>query len=307
MSDFRLKAFYSVAHNLSFTKASQELFVSQPAITKHVRELESLYGVRLFDRKGNTISLTHAGEVLLEHCERILSAYRKLEYDMHLLNNEYAGELHLGASTTIAQYVLPPILAAFTEKFPKLTVSLIDTNSRNIEKALQEHTIDLGMVEGVFRLPNLKYEPFLCDELVPVVSSTSPLASRENELTLDEFRSIPLVLRERGSGTLDTIEMVLVEQGMKLSSLNVRMHLGSTEGIKSFLRCSDSMGIVSLCAVERELREGSFSIIDIEKLQFKRHFCFVSAQGQEASPAITFMRFVSDFYTKTGTRYWVKK
>ena len=86
MSDFRLKAFYSVAKNLSFTKASQELFVSQPAVTKHVRELESLYQVRLFDRLGNKISLTEAGRVLLEHCERILQEYRKLEFDMHLLN-----------------------------------------------------------------------------------------------------------------------------------------------------------------------------------------------------------------------------
>ena len=100
MSDFRLKAFYSVARNLSFTKASQELFVSQPAVTKHVRELESLYGVRLFDRKGNSISLTEAGKLLMEHCERILDDYRKLEYDMHQLNNEYVGELRLGASAS---------------------------------------------------------------------------------------------------------------------------------------------------------------------------------------------------------------
>lgn len=127
MSDFRLKAFYSVARNLSFTKASQELFVSQPAVTKHVRELESLYGVRLFDRKGNSISLTEAGKLLMEHCERILDDYRKLEYDMHQLNNEYAGELRLGASTTISQYVLPPVLAAFTERYPKMSVSLMDT------------------------------------------------------------------------------------------------------------------------------------------------------------------------------------
>ena len=160
MSDFRLKAFYSVARNLSFTKASQELFVSQPAVTKHVRELESLYGVRLFDRKGNSISLTEAGKLLMEHCERILDDYRKLEYDMHQLNNEYAGELRLGASTTISQYVLPPVLAAFTERYPKMSVSLMDTNSRNVEKALQEHTIDVGMVEGVFRLPSLRYDPF---------------------------------------------------------------------------------------------------------------------------------------------------
>ena len=106
---------------------------------------------------GNKISLTEAGTVLLEHCERILTEYRRLEYDMHLLNKEYAGELRLGASTTIAQYILPPVLARFTEKYPKITVSLIDTNSRNIETALQQHTIDLGMVKGVFRLPNLKY------------------------------------------------------------------------------------------------------------------------------------------------------
>ena len=185
MSDFRLKVFYSVAKNLSFTKASQELFVSQPAITKHIRELESLYQTRLFNRLGNTISLTESGNVLLEHCERILAEYRKLEYDMHLLHNEYNGQLRLGASTTIAQYVLPPILAAFTEKYPKVSVSLIDTNSRNVEQALQEHNIDLGMVEGVFRLPNLKYEPFLHDELVPVVCTSSALYNPQIQISAE--------------------------------------------------------------------------------------------------------------------------
>ncbi|WP_300726032.1 LysR substrate-binding domain-containing protein [uncultured Bacteroides sp.] len=291
MSDFRLKVFYSVAKNLSFTKASQELFVSQPAITKHIRELESLYQTRLFNRLGNKITLTESGHVLLEHCERILADYQKLEYDMHLLHNEYNGQLRLGASTTIAQYVLPPVLARFTEKYPKITVSLIDTNSRNIERALQEHDIDLGMVEGVFRLPNLKYEPFLCDELVPIVAADSPIG-RSGEITLEEFKHIPLVLRERGSGTLDAIEMVLAERGLKLSSLNVRMYLGSTESIKLFLRYSQGMGIVSIAALGRELKEGSFRIVDIEGLQFRRHFCFVSAQGQEVQTAIHFMQFL---------------
>lgn len=98
-----------------------------------------------------------------------------------------------------------------------------------------------------------------------------------------------------GAGTLDAIEMVLAEQGLKLSSLNVRMHLGSTEGIKSFLRCSNCMGIVSIYALERELKEGDFQVIDIEGLQFKRHFCFVSAQGQESDTVLNFMRFVRHF------------
>ena len=114
VSDFRLKAFYSVAKNLSFTKASQELFVSQPAITKHIRELESLYQVRLFNRMGNKISLTEAGTVLLEHFERILTEYRRLEYDIHLLHKAYAGELRLGALSAIAPYLRPPVLAPFS-------------------------------------------------------------------------------------------------------------------------------------------------------------------------------------------------
>lgn len=294
MSDFRLKVFYSVAKNLSFTKASQELFVSQPAITKHIRELESLYQTRLFNRLGNTISLTESGNVLLEHCERILPNIVSWSTICICCIMNTTVKLRLGASTTIAQYVLPPILAAFTEKYPKVSVSLIDTNSRNVEQALQEHNIDLGMVEGVFRLPNLKYEPFLHDELVPVVCTSSALAKKDS-LTLDELKDIPLVLRERGSGTLDAIEMALSEQGIKLSSMNVRLYLGSTESIKQFLRNSSTMGIISLQAMLKELREGEFKIIDINGLQIKRHFCFVRAQGQEEAPAANFIRFVQSY------------
>lgn len=291
MSDFRLKVFYAVAKNLSFTKASQELFVSQPAITKHIHELESLYQVRLFNRLGNKISLTEAGRVLLEYSERILAEYRRLDYSMHLLHNEYSGQLRLGASTTIAQYVLPPILAEYTRQYPKIKLTLIETNSRNVEQALQEHSIDLGMVEGVFRLPNLRYEAFLCDELVPV-SSIQEGGEPEEEISFEEFRQIPLILRERGSGTLDAIEAVLAEKGVKLSSLNVRMHLGSTEGIKSFLKHSPCLGIVSIFAIRRELEENVFRITDIAGLRFQRQFCFVSQHGQEDGTALNFIHFV---------------
>ena len=149
MSDFRLKVFQSVAKNLSFTKASQELFVSQPAITKHIQELETYYQARLFDRQGSKISLTKAGELLLKHSEKILDDYKQLEYEMHLLHNEYIGELKLGASTTIAQYVLPPLLANFIAKFPQINLSLINGNSRGVEAALQEHRIDLGLITHI--------------------------------------------------------------------------------------------------------------------------------------------------------------
>lgn len=233
MSDFRLKVFRSVAKNLSFTKASQELFVSQPAITKHIQELEAAYQTRLFDRQGSRISLTESGNLLLEHCERILEDYKRLEYEMHLLHNEYTGGLKLGASTTIAQYVLPPLLASFIGKFPQVSLSLLNGNSREIEAALQEHRIDLGFVEGVFRLPNIRYTTFLEDELVAVVRTGSKLAVGE-EITPDELFHLPLVLRERGSGTLDVFERALQQHNIKLSSLQVLMYLGSTESIKLF-------------------------------------------------------------------------
>ena len=184
MSDFRLRVFSCVAKNLSFTKASQELFISQPAITKHIQELETMYQTRLFERMGNKISLTDAGKLLLEHCEKILEEYGRLEYEMNLLRNEHTGELRLGASTTIAQYVLPPLLARFIEKFPQVSLSLFNGNSSEVEKALQEHRIDLALVEGNIRQPNLKYTSFLQDELVPVVHIHSKWMEYD-EITLE--------------------------------------------------------------------------------------------------------------------------
>ena len=166
MSDFRLRVFQSVAQNLSFTKASQELYISQPAISKHIQELEACYQTRLFDRQGNKISLTEAGKLLLEHSERILDAYKQLEYEMHLLNDEYTGELKLGASTTISQYVLPHFLGNFIRKFPQINLSVLNANSRFVEKALQENRIDLGLVEGILRLHTPKYTTFCKDEIV---------------------------------------------------------------------------------------------------------------------------------------------
>ncbi len=290
MSDFRLKVFQSVAKNLSFTKASQELFVSQPAITKHIQELETCYQARLFERQGNKISLTEAGKLLLEHSERILDAYKRLEYEMHLLHDDYIGELRLGASTTIAQYVLPPLLASFIRKFPQVNLSLLNGNSREIETALQEHRIDLGLVEGIYRLPNLKYSTFLDDELVAVVHAQSKL-SLPDEITPEDLRHIPLVLRERGSGTLDVFERTLLQHGIKLSSLNVLMYLGSTESIKRFLENTDCMGIVSIRSIHRELAAGSFRVVEIKEMQLLREFCFVQQQGQEGGLPQVFMQF----------------
>lgn len=293
MSDFRLKVFQSVAKNLSFTRASQEMFVSQPAITKHIHELESRYQVRLFDRQGNKISLTKAGKLLLEHSEHILDAYKLLDYQMNLLRGDYSGALKLGASTTVEQYVLPPLLAEFIRKFPQVHVSLVNGNSRFVESALQDHRIELGIVEGIIRLPHLKYTTFLEDELVAVVHTQHKLAELPDEITLEELEKIPLVLREQGSGTLDVIERSLLQHNIKLSQLNVQMYLGSTECIKRFLENSECMGIVSIRSITKELADGTLRIIDIPDMPMRREFDFVQCQGQEGGLGEAFMQFAA--------------
>ena len=180
MSDLRLKVFASVARNLSFTRASHELLVSHPAITKHIKELESAYGVRLFERMGNKIALTDAGRILMQHCDRIIADYKALEFEMNLLRGVHKGELRLGASTTISQFILPPLLARFAERFPQVALSLVSGNSTFVEQQLHAHAIDLGLVEGSSHQPDLKYSHFMRDELVAVVAAKRLLNHRRN-------------------------------------------------------------------------------------------------------------------------------
>lgn len=292
-----MKVFVSVAKNLSFTKASQELFISQPSVTKHIQELETLYQTRLFERMGNSISLTDAGRVFLEHSKRILDDYGRLAYEMSLLRNDHSGELRLGASTTIAQYVLPPLLAQFIDKFPQVSLSLFSGNSAQVEKALQEHRIDLGLVEGNVRQQTLKYTPFLRDELVAVVNTHSRWSERD-ELELDDLYHIPLVLRERGSGTLDVVVAALQAHHIKLTDLPVRMYLGSTESIKLFLENSDCLGILSVRSISRELFSGRFKVLDIKGLSMHREFDFIQLQGQDNGLPALFMDFASHYNQK---------
>ena len=297
MSDFRLKVFQSVAKNLSFTKASQELYISQPAISKHIQELEAYYQTRLFDRQGNKISLTEAGKLLLEHSDRILDAYKQLEYEMHLLNDEYTGVLKLGASTTISQYVLPHFLGNFIRKFPQVNLSVVSGNSRYIETVLQENRIDLGLVEGVLRLPHLKYTTFLKDEIVLVMSAQSKLDVAD-EITPHDLLKLPLVLRERGSGTLDVIERALLKHQIKLTNLNVLMYLGSTESIKLFIENTDCLGMVSVRSVSKELAAGTLRVVEVKEMPMNREFCFVQQQGQESALPQLFSQFAMSYSKK---------
>lgn len=295
MLDFRLKVFQSVARNLSFTKASNEMYISQPAVSKHIKELEQEFEVKLFNRIGNKISLTPAGNLLLNYAERITSLHNEIKFEMSQLKGASEGLLRIGASSTITQYVIPPALARFNKQFPGIGLTLINGNTEYIENQLLDNKIDIGIVEGKPTNPDIRYSTFLNDELLVFTSAQNKTVP--SEVSVDQFIQLPLVLRERGSGTLEIIEKNLQEHQISPKQLNVLLFLGSTEAIKSFIKTGNGVGIVSRFAIEQELSSQIFRLIDIPDIKFYRQFNFISPQGPElVGLAKLFLNFVQKHY-----------
>lgn len=295
MINFRLRVFYSVATFSSFTKAAEEMFITQPAVTKNIKELESELGIRLFNRIANKITLTEAGRLLLHYTEHVLTLDKKFMFDLGVLKQKFSGDLKLGASTTIGQYVLPPILAKFKHEQPDIELSLLNDNTQRIETALIDKLLDLGIVEGNSKNSQLKYIPFIKDEIVAIAHSSQQLFEKD-EITLDELKKIPLVLRELGSGSLEVISDKLRKRNIKLKDLNVVMHLGSTESIKTFLANSNSIGLISINAVSKEIANGEFKIIDIADFDIVRNFYFIHLHGVPAGFTEMFVQYAINYY-----------
>ena len=290
MSEFRLKVFISVAKLQSFTKAARELFITQPAVSKHIHELEERYQCRLFDRAGSQIQLTRAGELLLRHAEYILDNYKVLEFEMNQLNETFSGELRLGASSTIGQYILPSLIAVFIKHYPHIKITLLNGNTQEIETALLENRIDLGMTEGNHKDPALKYASYKKDEIV-LVCRTESIYGKLEEINLEQCRMLPLVVRELGSGTLDVIEEKLGEHHLKLSSFNIILHLGNTESIKNFLLQTDCVAFLSVLSILPELKNGTLKIIDINNFEINRTLNFITNHGTMRPQAQNFINF----------------
>ncbi len=290
MFDFRLKVFQTVARRLNFTKAAAELYITQPAVTKHIHEVERHFKVKLFDRNGSRIKLTSAGEILLQYTEQLFAIYRNLEFEMNNITLQHSGKLRVGASTTIAQYVLPPVLAAFHKKFANVQITLTTNNTEQIEQALQNKEIDFGIIEGRSKNTSIQYTEFIKDEIVLVTSDKNPLAKRDI-IQPKDLKNIPLLLREPGSGTLEVIAHALKTFGIKMRELPVEMQLASIESMKSYLLHSNCMAFLSIHSILSELQKNEFRIIDIKGLNIERYFYFIQLHGHAEALPDLFMKF----------------
>jgi len=297
MFDFRLKVFHTVAKRLNFTKAADELCITQPAVSKHIREIENHFQLKLFDRNGTKIKLTEAGEIMLQYTNQIFTLYGNLEFELNTLTERHNGKLRIGASTTIAQYVLPPLLADFHKRFSDIEVTLTINNTEQIEQALQNKDIDFGIIEGQSKNSSFKYTEFIKDEIVLVANSYHPSAKKDT-IELDELLKTPLLIREPGSGTLEVIAHALKPFDIKISQLNTEMQLGSTESIKSYLLHSNCMAFLSIHSILKELKNKEVTIIDVTGLTIDRIFHFIQSHGEaEALPEL-FMKFARHYNFK---------
>ncbi len=288
--DFRLKVFYTVSQKLSFTRAAEALFVSQPAVTKHIKELEEQLGTTLFKRKGSNISLTPAGQVLLKHTQHIFETYARLENELSQLNDTVSGNIRIGASSTLAQYVLPRILALFKTNYPSIHFTFTSGNSESIEQLVMTEQIDIAVVEGNSHHPQILYEPFVKDEIVLVTKASSALAQKK-EIKPAQLLSIPLVLREQGSGTLDVVYKALKKNGISLKDLKIEIQLGSTESIKQYLMHTGCAAFLSIHSITKELQQNELTIADIKGIDIHRTFRFIQLHEQPPRLPSLFKRF----------------
>ncbi len=289
MFDYRLKVFHTVASRLSFTKASEELHISQPAVTKHIKEIEIQLATKLFDRKGTSIQLTQSGKILYEYAEKIRNIYRDLEFEISQIHQQHKGKLIIGASTTVAQYILPEILAKFNAYYKDIKIELLTGNTETISSLLKDEKIDLGIIEGESQSSYFDYKTFKPDEIVLAAKSDHPLAHKT--LQIKDLYQLNLIFREQGSGTLEFIQNRLKEKDINISELNTVIQLGSSESIKNYLLHSDCMAFLSISTILNELKNNVLTVIDIKNFSIERDFHFILPKGEQSELIELFLRF----------------
>lgn len=273
MSDRRLKVFHSVAHFLSFTKAADSLHMTQPAVTFQVRQLEEAFDTRLFDRTHNKVSLTEAGAVVFEYADRILANYAEMENKVRKMSSEVNDSLTIGASTTIAEYLLPQLLGDFSAGFPDMILRLKASNTAGVVSMLEHNVIDLGVVEGPVSRKNLLVETCCEDQLVVIMAPKHPLA-QARKLPASSILEYPFICREEGSGTRAVFQQYLKQQGITANEMIVSLELASPEAIKGVVESGMGLAVVSLASLKKELKLRSLVAVPLDP-PLKRSFSLV--------------------------------
>lgn len=256
MADRRLQVFHAVAKQLSFTKAAETLFMTQPAVTFQIKQLEERYNVRLFERGHGRISLTPAGDLVLDYAERILGLSGELETRLAEMGSQMSGPLLIGASTTIAEFILPPILGAFNSLYPDVRAKLTVANSEAIENRVAEHSLDVGLIESQSKIAGLQAE-VCCNDELQVICAPGHAFAKLSEIDPAALLAQGFISREPGSGTREVTDAYLRAAGVAPEKMKTLMELGSPEALKGVVGTGLGFAIVSRASFAKECELGS--------------------------------------------------
>jgi len=296
MSDRRLQVFFTVARLLSFTRAAEVLHMTQPAVTFQVRQLEEQLDARLFDRTHSRVTLTDAGRLVFRYAERIFEVYAEMEGALHELKGAVGGALVLGASTTVAEYLLPSLLGQFLRSHPEVGISLRVGNTDAVVAMVEDSEIDLGVVEAPVTNGKLVVQPCLLDQLHLIVPPDHPLAQRK-EVSLADFLEEPFICREEGSGTREVIMEYLNRQGVGRNRLNFCLELGSPEAIKSAVAAGLGLSILSETVIAKELALQQLVAVPLNP-PLQRPISLVHARQKFRVPTLeVLLRFIRAYCT----------
>ena len=284
----QLKVFESVARHLNYTRAAEELHLTQPAVSMQVKQLEDQLGVALFEQLGKRIHLTDAGREVLGYARSITQQLDELEGVLNRMKGLGGGRLRISVAST-ANYFIPTLLGNFSRRYPDVTVSLDVTNRETLLRQLAENTVDLVVMGQPPAEADVEAQAFLKNPLVIVAPPGHPLASQKGT-PLTRLQEEIFLVREPGSGTRMAMERFFAERGMRLKT---GMEVGSNEAIKQSVQAGLGLGLLSRATIEQELALKRLAVLDIEDFPIMRHWYVVHRRGKRLSaPAQKFKEFL---------------
>lgn len=289
MFDWRkLEVFLKLYETRSFSKTAKELFLSQPTVTIHLKDLEKYLGVRLFDRDTRNVIPTRAGKVVYEYGKEMLRLYRQMEKELMPYKVLEGGMVEIGGSTIPGQYILPRIIKLFKEIYPKILVYLKVSDTQGVVEGIIKGEFDLGVVGAKLKQTELTFEPCCDDEIVLI----APSHFDKDEITLEDLYKLPLIKREEGSGTWKNVIQRFEEMGLHPTKLNIVGEMGSTEAVKAAVKEGLGLSFVSKRAIELEVSLGLIREVKIKNFTINRKFYLVYFKNKKFSPvAEKFLKF----------------
>ncbi len=295
MEDHRLKAFCLIAEMKSFSKAAEAKLITQSAMSHLIRNLEDELGVKLINRHSRTISLTPAGRVFYGHAKRILDLYRNMENDVYSIVRKVKGSLYVGASPTVATYLLSQVFYGFLKKYPQVRIDLSVSNTERIIDILNDGTIDIGIVEGNIKNTTVFPEEIAEDEIVLIASDDNPLTGMK-AISPDQLITQPFIMPEKGSGIREFIDDFLQTNSIDPKDIKISMNIDNPELIIQMVQSGMGISFVSKWAVFRTVKEGSVKILPVKGKKLMRKFYTVSTEKEPSTlTAKTFKDFIRQY------------